>query len=88
MYVFFSENTRFGDASVDYAFLRRLDEPLVKGNEEPGSEGGSGNQIWENVNAQFPSSISRLFRTSSLECFAFSRVLVQFIIEAFPSKYG
>lgn len=75
-------------ASVDYAFLRRLDEPLVKGNEDPGYEGGSGNQIWENVNAQFPSSISRLFRTSSLECFAFSRVLVQFIIEAFPSKYG
>lgn len=76
MYVFFSENTRFGDASVDYAFLRRLDEPLVKGNEDPGYEGGSGNQIWENVNAQFPSSISRLFRTSSLECFCRSILLL------------
>ena len=76
MYVFFSENTRFGDALVDYAFLCRLDEPLVKGNEDPGYEGGSGNQIWENVNAQFPSSISHLFRTSSLECFCRSILLL------------
>ena len=45
-----------------------LDEPLAKENEDPGYEGGSDNQIWENVNA--------LFRAFSLECFCRSASLL------------
>lgn len=50
-----------------HALLRRLDEPLAKENEDPGYEGGSDNQIWENVNA--------LFRAFFLECFCRSALL-------------